>query len=108
MGRRSRNHRERVSAGLDPPIRQPETPYLALKCGKCHLTITEGGVTRHLKECHPAGAKCGQCHETFKPDVFLDHFKVCKGREKTVVSAPLAKTIEEEVEKFKRAEGDES
>ena len=88
MGRRSRNHRERVSAGLDPPIRQPKTSYLALKCGKCGTTITEAGVTGHLKECQPAGAKCGRCHETFKPDVFLDHFKGCTGPKKTILSEP--------------------
>lgn len=82
MGKRARQHREKVIAGMEPPYRQPTTFLMVLKCGKCHNTITEGGVTEHLKQCQPGGAKCGRCGERIKPDIFLEHFKACQGKKK--------------------------
>jgi len=88
MGIKSRQHRERVSSGMDPPFRQPEVRVLVFKCGKCHQSMTEGRVNEHLKECQPGGATCGWCGKLFPPGVFLEHIKGCDGPKKAVLAEP--------------------
>lgn len=44
MGRKAREHRLAVMAGREPPFRQTNTPYFALKCGnKCHGKVAVSG-----------------------------------------------------------------
>ena len=78
MGKKGRLHRERVIAGIEPPIRQETAPRRFLVCGKCHTAMPEAMVTDHLKECQPGGAECGHCHHLFPPEDFLAHFKGCR------------------------------
>lgn len=84
MGRRSREHRERVEAGLEAPWRNPGAEIniheKMLKCNKCGVVIPEHNVTNHLLICQPMGAKCGWCGEVINPRDFMSHFNSCNGR----------------------------
>lgn len=80
MGRRSREHRDRVIAGLEAPFRVQVAPLLVLRCRKCGARVTEGGVTEHLKACQPQGAPCGKCGHIIMAENFLSHFKACPGK----------------------------
>ena len=84
MGRRSREHRRAVIAGVEKPVSTPTSVQLVLRCGKCRALVVESRVTLHLKECQPGGARCGKCGGMFKPEIFLDHFKACPGPKKSV------------------------
>ena len=84
MGRRSREHRRAVIAGVEKPVSTPTSVQLVLRCGKCRALVVESRVTLHLKECQPGGARCGKCGGIFKPEIFLFHFKACAGPKKAV------------------------
>ncbi|MDD5510795.1 MAG: hypothetical protein PHI12_08295 [Dehalococcoidales bacterium] len=78
MGKRSREHRLAVAAGIDKPFRQLELPSeLEMCCGKCHTVMPESRVTEHLLKCQPAGVICQNCKQLFTPEKFMEHYKSC-------------------------------
>ena len=56
MGRRDREHRERVIAGLEAPYRVPTVYAQRYVCGTCHHTLVEYQIEDH--ECFKKNARC--------------------------------------------------
>jgi len=79
MGKRDREHRERIQTGQELPYRNGRSQeYQMLKCGKCGAIVSPGGITAHLVKCQPDGAKCGICQKIIPSLEFWEHFQGCK------------------------------
>ncbi len=79
MGKRDREHRERIQTGQEVPYRNGRVDDRMVRCGKCGASVSVGGVTAHLVKCQPDGARCGLCQKIIPALEFWDHFQGCKG-----------------------------
>jgi len=72
-----RKNIERALSGHSFRNNKP-APVLFLRCKKCNLTMPEGQVAAHIKECHGGKAECDKCHRWIKADDFIEHWNSCE------------------------------
>jgi hypothetical protein len=51
MGRRARERRQRIEAGLEKPISQRKPGDKMLRCPRCKVNVPESQARQHMKEC---------------------------------------------------------